>query len=46
MLAVDGTRRLDYSAIFGLGNESYGTENFGGALPVKIEALLAEMVKP
>jgi len=44
VVAVDGTGRVEYSAILGIDGEHYGRTNFTGAIPAKAEALLARLM--
>jgi hypothetical protein len=44
VFAVNGTGRLQHSAILGLGNEYYGSTNFTGALPLRAQTLLADLL--
>jgi hypothetical protein len=45
LVAVDGTGRVEYSAILGVEGEYYGTTNFTGAMPGDAEALLARSLR-
>lgn len=45
VLAVDGTGRIEYSAIVGLGDERFGVGNFSGAIPRHAQTLLAELIR-
>jgi hypothetical protein len=45
VLAVDGTGRIEYSAILGTGDDHHGTTNFAGAAPRRALDLLVELMK-
>jgi hypothetical protein len=45
VLAVNGTGKLQHSAILGLGNEYHGSTNFSGALPDVALTLLASLLR-
>jgi hypothetical protein len=45
VLAVDGTGRIEYSAILGLGDENFGVVNFAGRIPPRAQALLVELIR-
>lgn len=45
VLAVDGTGRIEYSAILGLGDEHFGVANFSGGIPRHAQTLLAELIR-
>lgn len=45
VLAVDGTGRVEYSAILGLGDEHFGVANFAGIMPRHAQTLLAELIR-
>lgn len=44
VLAVDGTGRIEYSAILGLGDEHFGITNFTGTMPRHAQTFLAELI--
>lgn len=45
VLAVDGTARVEYSAILGFGDEHHGIANFSGTMPRHAQILLFELLK-
>ena len=45
VLAVDGTGRIEYSAILGFGDEHHGIANFSGAMPRHAQTLLFELLR-
>lgn len=45
VLALNGTGKLEYSAIFGINDERFGVMSFAGVFPVGARLLLAEMVE-
>lgn len=44
VLAVDGTGRIECSAILSAGDESHGVFNFSGTVPIRAQKLLAELL--